>query len=245
MDRLKGKRALITGGTSGIGLETARHFRDEGARIIITGLGNLEAARQELGPEVPAISSNAGELGAQAELAKAVEKEFGALDILVLNAGIVQLGPLEKWDEAGFDRTIDINFKGPFFLIQALLPLFASPASIVVNASINAHVGMPNSSVYAASKAAMLSLVKTLSGELISRGIRLNAVSPGPIDTPIYDRLGMAKNSKAALDFTQQIPARRFGNPAEIANAIVFLASDEAAFTVGSELVIDGGMSTL
>ena len=245
MDRLKGKRALITGGTSGIGLETARHFRDEGARIIITGLGNLEAARQELGPEVPAISSNAGELGAQAELAKAVEKEFGALDILVLNAGIVQLGPLEKWDEAGFDRTIDINFKGPFFLIQALLPLFASPASIVVNGSINAHLGMPNSSVYSASKAAILSLVKTISGELVSRGIRLNAVSPGPIDTPIYDKLGMAKNSKAALDFTQQIPARRFGNPAEIANAIVFLASDEAAFTVGSELVIDGGMSTL
>jgi len=245
MDRLKGKRALITGGTSGIGLETARRFRDEGARIIITGRGNLEAARQELGPDVPAISSNAGDLGAQPELAKTVEKEFGALDILVLNAGIVELGPLEKWDEAGFDRTIDINFKGPFFLIQALLPLFASPASIVVNASINAHLGMPNSSVYAASKAAMLSLVKTLSGELISRGIRLNAVSPGPIDTPIYDKLGMAKNSKAALDFTQQIPARRFGNPVEIANAIVFLASDEAAFTVGSELVMDGGMSTL
>jgi NAD(P)-dependent dehydrogenase (short-subunit alcohol dehydrogenase family) len=104
---------------------------------------------------------------------------------------------------------------------------------------------MPNSSVYSASKAAILSLVKTLSGELISRGIRLNAVSPGPIDTPIYDKLGMAKNSKAAMDFTQQIPARRFGSPAEIAQAIVFLASDEAAFTVGSELVIDGGMSTL
>ena len=245
MDRLKGKRALITGGTSGIGLETARHFLGEGARIIITGRGNLETARQELGPDLLAVSSNAGDLSAQTELARTVGNEFGSLDILVLNAGIVEMRPLEKWDEAAFDRNFSINFKGPFFLIQALLPLFANPAAIVVNGSINAHLGMPNSSVYSASKAAMLSMVKTLSGELISRGIRLNAVSPGPIDTPIYDKLGMAKNSKAALDFTQQIPARRFGNPAEIAKAIVFLASDEAAFTVGSELVIDGGMSTL
>jgi len=245
MNRLKGKRALITGGTSGIGLETARHFRSEGARVIVTGNGNLETARQELGKDVLAVSSDAGDLSAQVELAKTVRKELGALDILVLNAGIVEMRPLEKWDETGFDRSFDINFKGPFFLIQALLPLLASPASIVVNGSINAHMGMPNSSVYSASKAAILSLVKTLSGELISRGIRLNAVSPGPIDTPLYDKLGMPKNSKAALDFTQQIPARRFGNSAEIAQAIVFLASDEASFTVGSELVIDGGMSTL
>jgi len=245
MDRLRGKRALITGGTSGIGLETARHFLREGARVIVTGRGNLETALQELGKDILAISSDAGSTGAQGELAKTVGKEFGALDILVLNAGIVEMRPLEKWDEAAFDRSFNINFKGPFFLIQALLPLFANAASIVVNGSINAHLGMPNSSVYSASKAAILSLVKTLSGELISRGIRLNAVSPGPIDTSIYDKLGMAKNSKAALDFAQQIPARRFGSPAEIAQAMVFLASDEAAFTVGSELVIDGGMSTL
>ena len=236
---------MITGGTSGIGLETARCFRSEGARIIVTGTSNLETARQELGKGALAVSSDAGDPRAQVELAKTIEKEFGALDILVLNAGIVEMRPLEKWDETGFDRSFDINFKGPFFLIQALLPLLASPASIVVNGSINAHMGMPNSSVYSASKAAMLSLVKTLSGELISRGIRLNAVSPGPIDTPLYAKLGMPKHSKAALDFTQRIPARRFGNPAEIAQAIVFLASDEAAFTVGSELVIDGGMSTL
>jgi NAD(P)-dependent dehydrogenase (short-subunit alcohol dehydrogenase family) len=245
MDRLKGKRALITGGTSGIGLETARRFREEGARVIVTGIGNLETARKELGESVSVISSDAGSPSAQVELAKAIGKEFGALDILVLNAGIVELKPLEKWDVAGLDRSFDVNFKGPFFLIQALLPVLASPASIVVTGSINAHIGMPNSSVYSASKAATLSLVKTLSGELISRGIRLNAVSPGPIETPLYDRLGMPKNSKAAQEFTQQIPARRFGNPAEIAQAIVFLTSDEAAFTIGSELVIDGGMSTL
>jgi len=245
MDRLKGKRALITGGTSGIGLETARHFRDEGARLIVTGVGNLETARKELGAEISVVSSDAGNPSAQRDLALSIQQKFGTLDILVLNAGIVEMRPLEKWDEAGLDRSFNINFKGPFFLIQALLPLLANPASVVVTGSINAHIGMPNSSVYSASKAAMLSLVKTLSGELISRGVRVNAVSPGPIDTPLYDRLGMPKNSQAALDFTQQIPARRFGNASEIAQAAVFLASDEAAFTVGSELVIDGGMSTL
>src|SRR5579859_8130754 len=235
MDRLKGKRSLITGGTSGIGLETARHFRNEGARLVVTGIGNLEAARKEFGNDALTVSSDAGDLRSQEELAKTVEREFGELDILVLNAGIVEMRPLEKWDEAGFDRSFNINFKGPFFLIQAFLPLLANPASIVVTGSINAHIGMPNSSVYSASKAAILSLVKTLSGELISRGVRLNAVSPGPIDTPLYDGLGMPRNSKAALDFTQQIPARRFGVPSEIAQAIVFLASDEAPFTVGSE----------
>ena len=141
------------------------------------------------------------------------------------------------------DRSLAINFKGPFFLVQALLPLFANPASIVLNTSINAHIGMPTSSIYAASKGALLTLAKTLSGELISRGIRVNAVSPGPIATPLHEKLGATDDFKTSL--AAQIPARRFGNAAEIARAIVFLASDEAAFTVGSELVIDGGMSTL
>ena len=245
MDRLKGKRALITGANSGIGLETARCFRDEGARLVVTGLGSVEAARKSLGAETTIISSDAGDARAQVELAKAVQQAFGALDILVVNAGIVELRPLEKWDETAFDRSFNINFKGPFFLIQALLPILANPASVVVTGSINAHIGMPNSSVYAASKAALLSLVKTLSGELISRGVRLNAVSPGPIQTPLYDKLGMPKDSAAAIEFTKLVPAGRFGTPSEIAQAIVFLASGESAFTVGSELVIDGGMSTL
>lgn len=151
--------------------------------------------------------------------------------------------PIEQWDEAGFDRSFAVNLKGPFFLVQALLPILANPASIVLNTSINARIGMPATSVYAATKAGLGSLVRTLSGELIGRGIRVNAVSPGPTATPLYDKLGIAGADLESL--IGQIPAGRRGDPDEIAQAMVFLASDEAAFTVGSELVIHRGMSTL
>jgi NAD(P)-dependent dehydrogenase (short-subunit alcohol dehydrogenase family) len=249
MDRLKGKRALITGGTTGIGLETARQFLNEGARVAITGKNpaTLEAARKELGGGVLVIASDAADAAAQKGVAEAVQKEFGKLDILFVNAGVAELRPIELWDEAGFDRTFNINVKGPLFLVQALLPVFANPASIVLNTSVNAHIGMPNTTVYAASKAALLSLARTLSGELISRGIRVNAVSPGPITTPLYSKLGLAEADlkNVAASIQSQVPARRFGEAGEIAKAIVFFASDEAAFTVGSELLIDGGMSNL
>jgi NAD(P)-dependent dehydrogenase (short-subunit alcohol dehydrogenase family) len=154
---------------------------------------------------------------------------------------------VEQWDERAFDRMFATNLKGPYFLIQSLLPLLANPASIVLNASVNAHVGMPNSSVYGASKAALLSLARTLSGELIGRGIRVNAVSPGPISTPLYGKLGFSEADlkKVAASIQGQVPAGRFGTTREIASAILFLASDESAFTVGSDLMIDGGMGTL
>jgi NAD(P)-dependent dehydrogenase (short-subunit alcohol dehydrogenase family) len=249
MDRLKGKRALITGGTSGIGLETARLFMQEGARVAITGRNpeTLDAARKELGTEVLVIPSDAGDTAAQKDVAEKLRQAFGSLDIVFLNAGIADLRPVEKWDEAAFDRSVAINLKGPFFLIQALLPILANPASIVLNTSVNAHIGMPNTSVYGATKAALLSLARTLSGELISRGIRVNAVSPGPISTPLYSKLGLSPADLKAVSasIAGQVPAGRFGNPGEIAHAIVFLASDESAFTVGSELLIDGGMSNL
>jgi NAD(P)-dependent dehydrogenase (short-subunit alcohol dehydrogenase family) len=247
MDRLKGKRALITGGTSGIGFETARQFLKEGARLAITGHNpaSLDKARAELGSDVLIIRSDASDGGAQKQVAEALRQAFGGLDILFVNAGIAELRPIEQWDEAGFDRSFAVNVKGPYFLIQALLPLFGKPASIVLNASVNAHIGMPNSSVYGASKAALLSLARTLSGELISRGIRVNAVSPGPIETPLYGKLGFseAELKAVAASIQGQVPAGRFGRASEIAQAIVFLASDESEFTVGSELLIDGGMS--
>jgi len=249
MDRLKNKRALITGGTTGIGLETARQFLSEGARVAITGTNpaTLEAARKELGSDVLIVASDAGDGAAQVALAKTIGDAFGQLDILFVNAGIADLRPLEKWDVTAFDRSLAINFKGPFFLIQALLPILAKPASIVLNTSINAHIGMPNTTIYAASKAALLSLAKTLSGELTGRGIRVNAVSPGPIATPLHSKFGLSEAELKAVgdSILSQIPAGRFGDATEIAKAVVFLASDEAAFTVGSELIIDGGMSNL
>jgi NAD(P)-dependent dehydrogenase (short-subunit alcohol dehydrogenase family) len=182
MDRLKGKRALITGGTTGIGLETARQFMAEGARVAITGKDptGLENARKELGADVLFIPSDASNVADQKRVAETVREAFRGLDILFVNAGITVLTPIEQWDEAAFDRNFAVNVKGPYFLIQALVPIFSNPASIVLNASTNAHIGMPNTSVYGATKAALLSLARTLSGELISRGIRVNAVSPGP-----------------------------------------------------------------
>jgi NAD(P)-dependent dehydrogenase (short-subunit alcohol dehydrogenase family) len=245
MNRLQGKRALITGGTTGIGLATAKEFLAEGARVAVTGTNpkTLEAAAGELGKGAILIRADAGDLAGQKQVAAEVAKAFGGLDILFVNAGIGDFRPLEAWDEAGFDRSFAVNVKGPYFLIQALLPLFADPASIVLNTSINAHIGMPASSIYAASKAALSSFIRTLSGELIGRGIRVNAVSPGPIATPLHGKIGM--DDAAIKGLVAQIPAGRRGDPAEIAKAVVFLASDEAAFTVGSELTIDGGMSTL
>jgi NAD(P)-dependent dehydrogenase (short-subunit alcohol dehydrogenase family) len=249
MNRLAGKRALITGGTTGIGLETARQCLQEGARVMITGNtpANLESARNELGPNAVAVASNAANPAAQKELAGKVREMFGALDVLFINAGAVDMRPVEQIDEAAFDRSFAINVKGPYFLIQALLPVFANPASIVLNASVNAHIGMPNTSIYAASKAALASLVRTLSGELIGRGIRVNAISPGPISTPLYNKLGFSAEElkQVATSIQGLVPAKRFGTPSEIASAVVFFASDESAFTIGSELLIDGGMSNL
>lgn len=249
MNRLQGKRTLITGGTTGIGLETAKQFLAEGARVVITGRSpdTLAQAQQELGQEVTIIKSEAGQVGEQKRLVEQIAQVFDQVDAVFLNAGIGVFQPLAAWDEAAFDHQIAVNLKGPYFLIQNLVPILANPASLILNTSINAHIGMPNSSVYSASKAAMISLAKTLSGELVERGIRVNAISPGPISTPIYGKLGVpAENvQQMAEAIRNQIPLKRFGEPIEIAKAAVFLASDESAFMLGSEIIIDGGMSTL
>jgi NAD(P)-dependent dehydrogenase (short-subunit alcohol dehydrogenase family) len=247
MNRLKGKHALITGGTTGIGLETARRFVEEGARVIVTGTNpaTLEAAKKELGEEAQVLASDASQSAAQSELAQEVQRRFGQLDVLFLNAGTAKLLPVEQWTEEAFDRLFAVTVKGPFFLVQALLPVFAPRASIILNGSVNAHIGMANSSVYSAAKAALISFARTLSGELVGRGIRLNAVSPGPVSTPLYGKLGFgeADLKQVASSIQGQIPLGRFGAAREIADAVVFFASDESGFSVGSELVIDGGMS--
>ncbi len=249
MNRLQGKRALITGGTTGIGLETARQFLNEGARVAVTGRNpaTLESARNELGSGVLVIPSDAGNAADQKAVAETIQREFGALDVLFVNAGVVVLKPLDEWSEEDFDRSFTTNVKGPFFLIQALSPVFANPASIIINGSVNAHIGMANTTVYAATKGALLSLVRTLSGELISRGIRVNAVSPGPITTPLYSKLGLSDTDlkSVSASIQSQVPAGRFGSPVEVANTVVFLASDESAFIVASEIQIDGGMGNI
>lgn len=249
MARLDGKRALITGGTSGIGLETARQFLAEGATVAITGrsTAGLESARRKLGGSVLAIRSEAGDFGGQEALAAELKATWPKLDILYVNAGDVTHRPLADWDETTFDTLMATNLKGPFFLIRALLPLFASPASIILCGSVSAHIGLPQSSVYAASKAGLLSLARTLSGELKDRGIRVNGLSPGPTETPALGKLGLEAHAEAALrdDIRALVPIGRMGTPLELAKAAVFLASDESAFVVGTELLVDGGVGNL
>jgi NAD(P)-dependent dehydrogenase (short-subunit alcohol dehydrogenase family) len=247
--RLEGKRALITGGTTGIGLATAKEFLAEGAEVIISGNNpeHLEKAQAELGPQVTAIGADATDVAAQRRLAAAAAEKLEKLDIVFLNAGVADWRPFERWDEAAFDRQFTINFKSPFFLLQALLPHLASPCAVVLNASNTTHGGFEHSNAYAATKAALTSLSRSLSRELLARGVRVNTISPGVIDTPLYQKAGIpAEHFDTAMQTIRAgIPLGRFGTVYEIAKAVVFLASDEAAFAVGADFVIDGGSTTL
>jgi NAD(P)-dependent dehydrogenase (short-subunit alcohol dehydrogenase family) len=249
MTRLSGKHALITGGTSGIGLETARQFLSEGARVAITGRSaeKLEEAKQVLGHQVLAIQNEAGDSAGQTHLAARLRENWPRLDVLYVNAGDVTHRPLAEWDEVAFDTLMATNLKGPFFLIQALLPLFANPASIILCGSVSAHIGLPQSSAYAASKAGLLSLARTLSGELKDRGIRVNGLSPGPTETPALGKLGLEKEAEVALrdEIRRLVPIGRMGTPIELAKAALFLASGESSFVVGTELLVDGGVGNL
>ncbi|BEO22706.1 SDR family oxidoreductase [Serratia marcescens] len=249
MSRLQGKYALITGGTSGIGLETARQFIAEGATVAITGRSQsaLDAAGQALAGKALLLLSDAGDIPQQRDLAQRLGQRWPRLDVLYINAGDVTHRPLQEWDEQSYQRLMDINLKGPFFLIQALLPLLANPSSVILCGSVSAHIGLPQSSAYAASKAGLLSLARTLSGELHARGIRVNGLSPGPTETPALGKLGLAEADKQALrdDIRALVPIGRMGSALELAKAAVFLAADESAFMVGAELQMDGGVGNL
>ncbi len=249
MNRLNGLTALVTGGTTGIGLETARRFKAEGARVAITGQNpeRLEAARKDLGDGVLAIRSNAADAPAQKILAAEIAAKFGKLDVLFANAGIAEFAPLEAADEAHFDRIFATNVKGPYFLVQALLPHFAPGASVILNASVVAHRGMPNTSVYTATKAAVAGLTRAIAAEFAPKGYRINSISPGPIETPIFGKLGMSPEEAAATAdaLRASVPAKRFGQPREIADAAVFLASKESSYMLGSDVVVGGGVGTI
>ncbi len=249
MNRFTDKTILVTGGSSGIGLATAQAFAAEGARVVITGRdpATLEQARASLGADAIALVNDAGRLADARALAAALSDAGVRLDAVFLNAGTAKFAAFPDVDEALWDQIFDTNIKGPYFQVQALLSLLNPGASIVINGSINARIGMPNSSVYAASKAALISLAKTLSAELLPRGVRVNVVSPGPVATPLYGKLGL---DAAALDATaaqiqNQIPLGRFGTPEEIASTVLHLSAPESAFIVGTEIIADGGMSQL
>jgi NAD(P)-dependent dehydrogenase (short-subunit alcohol dehydrogenase family) len=249
MARLHGKYALITGGSSGIGLETARQFLAEGAYVAITGRDQnaLDAAGEELGGQVLLLNSDAGNVQGQLDVAQQLEKQWPQLDVLFINAGDVTHRPLQEWDEATFEQVLATNLKGPFFLVQALLPLFANPASVILCGSVSARIGLPQSSVYAASKAGLLSLARTLSGELVQRGIRVNGLSPGPTETAALGKLGLPAEAQEQLreEIRNLVPLGRLGTPWELAKAAVFLASDESSFVLGTELLVDGGVGNL
>jgi NAD(P)-dependent dehydrogenase (short-subunit alcohol dehydrogenase family) len=249
MGKLEGKVAVVTGGNSGIGLATAKEFNEQGARVVITGRDqrSLDDARREIGGDVLAIRSDASSLTEIDKLFAAVNDKFGHVDVLFVNAGVGKFVPVEAVTEELFDSIMDTNFKGAYFTIQKALPYLNDNASIILNGSINAHIGMPNSSVYAASKAALLTLARTLSAELVGRGIRVNAISPGPIATTILNRLGLPPEAlrETEKSLKEQIPMKRFGLPEEIARTALFLASSDSSFLLGTEIVADGGMSQL
>lgn len=249
MSNLQGKVVVITGGNSGIGLAAAQEFAQQGAKVAIFGRNadTLAEAAQQVGSDVLTVQGEVTQMADLERLFTETEATLGKVDALFVNAGVGKFAPVEAVSEELFDEMMNINFKGAFFTIQKALPHMNDGAAIVLNTSINATLGMPNTSIYAASKAAMSSLVRTLSADLLPRGIRVNAVSPGPVETPFVSRTGLP--AEAVAGFKQfvagQVPLKRMGHPAEIAKAVAFLASPDSSFIVGTEVVADGGMSQL
>jgi NAD(P)-dependent dehydrogenase (short-subunit alcohol dehydrogenase family) len=247
MGKLEGKIALITGGNSGIGLATAKQFVSEGAYVYITGRRDAElvAAVKEIGRNVTGVQGDVSDLADLDRLFAQVKREKGRLDIVFANAGIAKYAPFGTITEEHFDSIFDINVKGVLFTVQKALALLPDGASIILNASVVGSKGMSSNSVYSATKAALRSFARTWTTDLKSRHIRVNAVSPGPIDTPGLSNL--VASSAAGAERLKSIPATvplgRLGKPDEIAKAVVFLASDDSSFITGTELFVDGGFA--
>lgn len=243
MNDFQGKTVLVTGGTTGIGYTTAKLLKERGADVVVTGTNaaRLEEVKKEIG--VRTFVSDAG----KREDIEKLANELGSVDGIFLNAGVAKLGPMSDLDENVVDETFRLNFKGPWLTIKAFAPKMKSGGSIVLNASVNGKLGMLGTTVYGASKAALRSLARTAAGELAPRGIRVNAVSPGPIETPLYDKLGFSADQRAqmAQGLNAQIALGRFGKPEEVAKAVMFLLSDDASYITGEELMVDGGMTTV
>jgi NAD(P)-dependent dehydrogenase (short-subunit alcohol dehydrogenase family) len=245
--RLEGKIALITGGNSGIGLATAKQFVNEGAHVYISGRRDTElaAAVKEIGKNVTGIQGDVSKLGDLDRLFAQIKREKGKLDIVFANAGVAAYAPFGKITEEHYDSIFGINVKGLLFTVQKALPLLPDGASIILNASIVASKGLSANSVYSATKAAVRSFARTWTTDLKDRRIRVNAVSPGPIETPgLDDLLASAEGGEQRRKMiTSIVPLGRFGTPNEIAKAVVFLASDDSSYITGTELFVDGGFA--
>lgn len=243
----EGKKAVITGGTTGLGLTTAKLLIEQGARVMVTGhtQTTVDAALADLGPNAFAVRSDASSLADIDALAERVMAEFGSFELLHVNAGVTRFAPLENMTEALYDEVFAVNAKGAYFVVQKLAPLMTRGSAVVFTTSISQGQGTPMVSAYAASKAAVRSMVRSMATELLPRGIRVNAVSPGPIDTSILERsLPAEAAAQARLQMIERNPMKRFGRPEEVARAVLFLAFD-ATYTTGAELVVDGGRTQL
>ena len=248
MERYEAKRAVIIGGTSGMGLATAKMLLDGGARVLVTGRSQagLDSAQKELGKDAVVVSSDARSLTDIDALASRVKAEFGTFDLLFANAGFSIPAPLESVTEAVYDEMFNLNAKGPFFAVQKLAPLINRGGAVVFTTSIANVKGMPGQAAYGAAKAALRSFARVLAAELLPREIRVNAVTPGPIDTPILDKVFPDKDAADHIreQMSGMVPMKRLGTAEEIAKAVLFLAFD-ATFTTGAELPVDGGWSQL
>jgi len=245
MKKLTNKKAVVTGGNSGIGFASAQELIAEGAQVIITGRNKTAVAEAAQSLGAKGIVSDQAKLSDIDNLVEVVKQDFGTLDILFINAGVAAFAPIENITESLFDDIMSINFKGALFTLQKFIPLLKEGSSVTFLSSVNAYTGMPNTAAYAGSKAALNSLMRTAAYELAPKGIRVNAVCPGPVETPIFGKVGLPQDAIQHFSVTmqQRVPLKRFGASKDVAKLVSFLASDDASFITGSEYVIDGGVN--
>ncbi len=243
---MKNKTILITGGTTGIGLASAKLLSAAGAKVIVTGRNptTLAAARQELPANVLILKSDSGNLADAQALGTEVKKLTDKIDGIFFNAGIGQFGPIEAMTPQNYDDMFNVNVRGPYFQLQSLLTLLPNPSAIVLNASVVAELGFPTTTIYAATKAAVVSLGKSLAVELAPRGVRVNTLSPGPITTPIYNKLGFPPEAQKGFEdhMASMSLFKRFGTAEEVAKLVRFLLSDDSSYIIGENITIDGGV---